>query len=700
MSRYRSYGPRDDPTAQEADEGFSGFRSRVQPAALPPGVASYIENGRCDRGTFRPRLGNKAAATDLTLANPPVVLDFVLPVEKSVTSLTRVGTTATATVTAHGYSTADVIGIHGATGADKLFWTGDFTITVTGVNTFTYVMTGVPAASPATGTIVCAKGLRLFETYDDLLRGSGDWASTGNVEGVVLATTDKAFLYRYGLSSSQLAYPAGETVQATDKCALIQFLNQVYLFRGYQTADQLTVSSLTRAGAVATVTTSAAHGRATNDWVTIIGATGAEYNGIFQITVTGATTFTYAVTGAPTSPDPSTGITARPCKPALVWDGNPAHAFTVVPTGYNPSGGTLIRLPAVDWAEEMTRRLVLPYSRDEVILSGFGTAADLDKQYGELRIRPGTADWLVAGLPYQALRLLVLYRKSVHAILLDSGSAAPVDQEEITRDFGCVARRSVANCGAAILWLADQGVHGLQLTSTLDLVPLDLPLSDQIDDIIKTINWAYAGDAVAKYWNNRYYLAVPTGTSTRNNTLLVFNFLNRSASSPLGEWESVDTFRGDFDVKNFHVLDFAGQKSLHVATSYGWIFVLDQLEAGDEWGNPSSPVATMPVVAQMILRDFRLGTADRKKFTRVRLTSNLTVGDAFTVEFVGRNPDSRVTIANVVAATSSDEEAALRVPRVRAATGTLDITTSVGRPEIRSVVLEASVADRADNTRS
>lgn len=70
------------------------------------------------------------------------------------------------------------------------------------------------------------------------------------------------------------------------------------------------VSTLTRSGSTATVTTAAAHGLSTDDWVIIAGAGQAEYNGIFQITVTGGSTFTYAVSGTPATPATGT-ITAR-----------------------------------------------------------------------------------------------------------------------------------------------------------------------------------------------------------------------------------------------------------------------------------------------------------------------------------------------------------------------------------------------------
>lgn len=63
------------------------------------------------------------------------------------------------------------------------------------------------------------------------------------------------------------------------------------------------IASITRVGAVATVTTTGSHGLATNDKVYISGAAETEYNSISAtVTVTGATTFTYAVTGTPATP--------------------------------------------------------------------------------------------------------------------------------------------------------------------------------------------------------------------------------------------------------------------------------------------------------------------------------------------------------------------------------------------------------------
>jgi hypothetical protein len=62
------------------------------------------------------------------------------------------------------------------------------------------------------------------------------------------------------------------------------------------------VTSITRTDAVATVTTTAAHGLVSGMSVVIAGAIQTEYNGTHVITVVDTDEFTYAVTGTPVSP--------------------------------------------------------------------------------------------------------------------------------------------------------------------------------------------------------------------------------------------------------------------------------------------------------------------------------------------------------------------------------------------------------------
>lgn len=71
----------------------------------------------------------------------------------------------------------------------------------------------------------------------------------------------------------------------------------------------IAIAALTSAGGTATAATSSAHGFTTGDFVTMEGATPSAYNGEVQVTVTGASAFTYAVSGGPASPATGT-ITA------------------------------------------------------------------------------------------------------------------------------------------------------------------------------------------------------------------------------------------------------------------------------------------------------------------------------------------------------------------------------------------------------
>lgn len=73
----------------------------------------------------------------------------------------------------------------------------------------------------------------------------------------------------------------------------------------------LPVSRLSATGTTATLVTLGSHGLATNDIVTIIGATQPEYNGSFAVTVGDATTVTYTANGTPASPATGTPIWRR-----------------------------------------------------------------------------------------------------------------------------------------------------------------------------------------------------------------------------------------------------------------------------------------------------------------------------------------------------------------------------------------------------
>lgn len=83
-----------------------------------------------------------------------------------------------------------------------------------------------------------------------------------------------------------------------------------------------TISSITKAAQVATVTTGSAHGLSTGMLVPLSGQNDALYSGTFPITVTGATTFTYTMTGMPAANATTVGTYGAVVKftcSAFVW---------------------------------------------------------------------------------------------------------------------------------------------------------------------------------------------------------------------------------------------------------------------------------------------------------------------------------------------------------------------------------------------
>ena len=94
----------------------------------------------------------------------------------------------------------------------------------------------------------------------------------------------------------------------TDAVQLVNWFptpTDVTMRRGYVAGSILTttdgvktISSITHVGTTATLTTATAHNLSTGYYVSITGTTPAGYSGVFKITVTSATTFTYRLTVA------------------------------------------------------------------------------------------------------------------------------------------------------------------------------------------------------------------------------------------------------------------------------------------------------------------------------------------------------------------------------------------------------------------
>lgn len=100
---------------------------------------------------------------------------------------------------------------------------------------------------------------------------------------------------------------------------------------------------------------------------------------------------------------------------------------------------------------------------------------------------------------------------------------AATDKPEKILDIGCVAGNTAQIVGDDVYFLSSDGVRGvfrtqqdkLQLGQTY---PLSYPLKTEFD----SINWSVISKACAVYFDNKYFLALPTSSSSYNNRVWVY----------------------------------------------------------------------------------------------------------------------------------------------------------------------------------
>jgi hypothetical protein len=111
------------------------------------------------------------------------------------------------------------------------------------------------------------------------------------------------------LSTDDIKIPVGSTAQrpASPTVGMIRFNSDTNQYEGNKIVTGQAITSITFISSTATLTTNSPHGLSTNDYVTVTGASPAQYNGTYSITVTGASTFTYVMASTPATNATSVG---------------------------------------------------------------------------------------------------------------------------------------------------------------------------------------------------------------------------------------------------------------------------------------------------------------------------------------------------------------------------------------------------------
>ena len=676
----------DDATIVEGDAGFLGMASRLNPLQLQPGMVQYCENMRLDRGVAQTRKGAKRLAESIGNIGEALTLPFQLAPDKSISSITRGGVgnlTATATLTAHGYATDDFVNIRGA---DQAQYNGNFYITVTGANTFTYTLPADPGIS-ASGTLIANRGPVIQNTYIGGIIGAGIYSSPrldNSNEYIVLAGPNACYLWRDGASLQTIAYPTTDTIVAGDDIEIIQAFDKLYLLRTRE-ESLIRLQTLTQTSGTATATTLGAHPYQTGEVVRISGAGEAGYLADFEITRISSTQFSFTVPSATTA-SASGQIIAQRVQPALVWDGVLANGFARVAQGSHPLGVTYSRLPSTSTATFLNNQLVIARNRDEVLISDVFDAETYDPVSKSFRANAGSNDYIVALHPYAEGQVLVFCRKSIWlataAIGADGVSIDPANSslQLLTDEIGCSARRSIATAGVFVFFLSDNGVYRLDNQFDLKLRGSTQTLSDPIADLIGGINAPAAHLSNGIYFANRYYLALPLGTSTQPNSLFAFNMLNQ-------QWETRDTY--GFPIDRLLVSDYGTERRLFAATATGKLFLLDEQESGAD--DTQSGLGTTGVSGLLLTRRYGFDSLNTKRLLRSKASVVLGAGAACTLDAVTTDYDNDFQIASLTNTTGSTEDYTIKAPlRVKATALDLRFRTQSGRPILRTITAEAT----------
>lgn len=519
-------------------------------------------------------------------------------------------------------------------------------------------------------------------------------------EYIVLAGPDAAYLYRDNSTLVTKSYPTSpvaELILPGDDVSIIQAFDKLYLLR-FRDEIEYRLTSLTQAAGVATATTPSPHGYIVGEVARIFGADQAGFNAEHLITGVTSTTFTFACSNSLTSPSTGVAFARRVCAP-MVWDGGTGN-FVRVGLGVHAAGATFSKMPSSSIATYLNNQVAIVRGRDEVLLSDVLDAETYDPLLKSFRANVGSNDYITALHPYAESQALVFCRKSIYLATIVLGSdgisidPANSSLQLLTNEVGCSARRTIATAGVFTFFLSDSGIYRLDNQFDLKLRGNTKPLSDPISDLLLEINVPAVGTSNGIFFNNRYWLAVPTklangDPATSPNTLFIYNMLNES-------WESRDIYA--FNLDQLLVSDYGTERRLYAASRNGKLYLLDQYDDGRD-DQPTGTInhatgeATTQVNARLLTRRYGFGSLLSKRMSRVTSSIVLPQGAACALDAITIDPDDDFEITSLTNSGNSLEDYTVKGP-VRRKANLLDVRwrTTSGRPILRAIMADAAVA--------
>lgn len=417
----------------------------------------------------------------------------------------------------------------------------------------------------------------------------------------------------------------------------------------------------------------------------------------------------------------SRGWSKRPLK----WDLNVTIAAI-------PSSGTGVEFPNCTGLLYYANRMIAlgkfhletnPLRNyDTISVSNFLDFNDWDS-LDAFTINNGSNDQVVGIAPWTLNEFLVFMRNSIFYISVGtsryvSGDALSNDSyvKTLATDIGCSSRKSIVQANGGVFFLSDNGIYFLQpqpaSAESMKLLTMADPISAPIDDVIQRINRNYAHRAVATYWNNRYYLAVPLDGSVDNNAVLVYNFILR-------QWESVDTYPAGFDIFDFIIAKKDNQRRMYGIDTDQGVFLMEQLN-WDEYQNWSigDPNAGKPVLpfyipttlealsfpansinAILKTRRYSFNSIGDKRFSTAEVEMVADAGSQVQTTAEVYNPDV-VAVIDIFGAEFTEDSARRNGIRKIGTGIQLQFNSSNLRPSIRSAYVYATVQKQTNTSKT
>jgi hypothetical protein len=566
--------------------------------------------------------------------------------------------------------------------------------------------------------------------------GSGVWVDAQGRDNMVMVFSDRMYLFRpeqQGTASALLGpyyFPTGRNIAIGGIVDCVQALDQLIIFRG-QYDSTIFPASITNPNipsgstGVITVTTVGDHGYATGDEVTVrqgIFNTDSRVDGNYIITVTSSTQFTFSWANTGSNPyqphDNHTPFTAQRGKPPLIWSSSQL-IITVADQKYlDPESGTeltkiLNSLPPADFGFYYQNRVVAKYADHQLVVSDI-LSFQTDVALNAFVINQGGNDVIVGCLPWIENQFLVFMRNSIYVAFLDPKfDITQADKSQITvvtTELGCLARRSIVNAGQFVFFLSTKGVHLLTPQLDLKVIGNTMPLSEPIADFFDSVNYTTVKNAVATYYNNRFYIAMPvvdpSNPSGKNNRILIYNTLNKN-------WESIDVYPVGLNADNLIPGNYKNQERLFILTNFagetqfGGVFLEEEREDGDFYtGGNAGVILPFSLPANLNLgftinsitsfvrsREFTMKSLSEKRFSRGEFQFNNILNDVVSIDANLHDPDSTQTIMGYQFSGTSD--GTLR-PRVAARGSSVDFTVhfNSGRPALKGITVYGITASR------